>query len=77
MTVRTRRERGMGKTMADDVNETTQKHRAAIDRAEERVREILFDLEEQTGASIESVEIDTRNFAQLRTDIWLTMERRA
>ncbi len=63
--------------MADDVNETTQKHRAAIDRAEERVREILFDLEEQTGASIESVEIDTRNFAQLRTDIWLTMERRA
>lgn len=63
--------------MVDDVNETTQKHRATIDRAEERVREILFDLEEQTGASIESVEVDTRNFAQLRTDIWLTMERRA
>jgi len=62
--------------VADDVNETTQKHRATIDRAEERVREILFDLEEQTGASIESVEIDTRNFAQLRTDIWLTMEQR-
>lgn len=63
--------------MADDVNATTEKHKAAVERAEERVREILFDLEEETGASIESVEIDTRNFAQLRTDIWLTMERRA
>ena len=63
--------------MVDDVNETTQKHRATIDRAEERVREILFELEEETGASIESVKIDTRNFAQLSTEIWLTTERRA
>lgn len=63
--------------MADDVNETTQKHRAAIDRAEERVRKILLNLEEETGATIESVEVDTRNFSGLRTDIWLTMDRRA
>jgi len=31
--------------MADDVNETTQKHRATIDRAEERVREIWLTME--------------------------------
>lgn len=63
--------------MADDVNATTEKHKAAVERAEKRVREILYELEEETGASIESVEVDTRNFAQLSTDIWLTTERRA
>lgn len=63
--------------MVDHVYETTEKHSAAVKRAENRVREILHELEEETGASIESVEIDTRNFAQLRTDIWLTTERRA
>lgn len=63
--------------MADDVNETTEKHQAAVDRAKKRVREILHELEEETGATIESVEVDTRNFSALRTDIWLTMERRA
>lgn len=31
--------------MVDDVNETTQKHRATIDRAEERVREIWLTME--------------------------------
>lgn len=63
--------------MADDVNATTKKHADAVRRAEERIQCTLADLEEETGATVESVEVDTRNFSALRTEIWLTMERRA
>ena len=63
--------------MADDVNQTTEKHQAAVDRAEAAVQQILRDLEEETGATVESVEVDTRNFSALRTEIWLAMEPRA
>lgn len=60
--------------MADD---PTTKHKAAVERAEAAIQRILLDLEEETGASIDGVEVDTRNFSGLHTDIWLAMEPRA
>lgn len=61
----------------DKVLDTTNAHIAAVERAEQRVRDILSELEEETGATIESVDVDTRNFSGLRTEIFLTSERRA
>ena len=43
-----------------------------LKQAEERIQRILIDLEEETGKRIDHVEVDTRNFAQLRTEITLT-----
>lgn len=43
-----------------------------ITAAEEAIQKILLDLEEETGASVEFVDVDTHNFCQLRTSIFLT-----
>jgi hypothetical protein len=42
---------------------------SALRQAEHRIQRILIDLEEETGKRIDHVEVDTRNFAQLRTEI--------
>lgn len=42
---------------------------SALRQAEHRIQRILIDLEEETGKRIGHVEVDTRNFAQLRTEI--------
>ena len=42
----------------------------------EVIRLALLTLEGKTGKSIESVRVDTRNFANLETEIWLTEEKR-
>ena len=39
--------------------------------AEQRIQRILIELEEDTGRRIDRVEVDTRNFAQLRVEITL------
>jgi hypothetical protein len=49
----------------------------AIAAAEKAIQRILFDLEAATLSSIENVEVDTRNFGQLRTEIVLTKKQRA
>ncbi len=48
----------------------------AVKKAQEIIRTALLALESATGKSIESVRVDTRNFANLDTEIWLTEERR-
>lgn len=50
---------------------------SALRKAEKAVQKILFDLEQETRMSVENVEVDTRNFAQLRTEIFLTEKQRA
>lgn len=42
---------------------------SALRQAEHRIQRILIELEEETGKRIGHVEVDTRNFAQLRTEI--------
>ena len=42
-----------------------------VRHAEQRIQRILIDLEEELGKSVDHVEVDTRNFAQLRTEITL------
>lgn len=42
-----------------------------LKRAEGRIQRILHELEAETGKAIDHVEVDTRNFAQLRTGITL------
>jgi len=54
----------------------TSRQKSRLDQAENEIREILFALEEQVGLSIEHVEVDTRNFGQLKTEITLTEETR-
>lgn len=46
--------------------------RAAIAQAEEQITAILRKLEEGHGLKIEDVRVDTRNFANLATDIFAT-----
>ena len=43
-----------------------------VEYAERRVRKALYDLEQETGLSIDHVSVDTRNFGQLHTEIMLT-----
>jgi hypothetical protein len=43
-----------------------------IQDAEKRIRRILIDLEEATGKRVDHVEVDTRNFVNLHTEITLT-----
>lgn len=50
---------------------------SAIKDAEDRIRHILAELEEETGKVVDHVEVDTRNFAQLRTEIRLRDGQRA
>jgi hypothetical protein len=43
-----------------------------VRHAERRIQRILIELEEELGKRVEHVEVDTRNWAQLRTEITLT-----
>ena len=53
--------------------EAAQREIAAITQAEEKIRRILLDLEDATGKSVEQVNVDTRNWVSLSTEIFLTM----
>jgi len=44
--------------------------------AEEAIQKILLELEEEVGASVEFVDVDTHNFCALRTSVFLTSERK-
>jgi len=48
----------------------------ATKKAQEQIRKVLLALEHDTMLSIESVAVDTRNFAQLDTEIFLTKRQR-
>jgi hypothetical protein len=43
---------------------------AAVKKAETTIQQILFALEEATGREIDSVDVDTREFANLRVGIF-------
>ncbi|WP_018266484.1 hypothetical protein [Methylosinus sp. LW4] len=47
-----------------------------VTAAEEAIQKILLDLEEEVGASVDLVDVDTHNFCQLRTSIFLNPERK-
>jgi hypothetical protein len=47
-----------------------------VTAAEEAIQKILLDLEEEVGASVEFVDVDTHNFCALRTSIFLTTEQK-
>lgn len=49
---------------ADDANA------AAIKKAEEQIQRILLDLEEFIGFDIDQVQVDTRQFSNLKTEIF-------
>jgi hypothetical protein len=42
-----------------------------VEDAEKRIQRILLELEEDVGRAVDEVEVDTRNYAQLRTEITL------
>lgn len=42
----------------------------ALDAAERQIQHILLNLEDEHGLKIENVEVDTRNFANLRVEIF-------
>lgn len=48
-----------------------------VGHAEKRIQRILAGLEERTGKAVDHVDVDTRNFAQLRTEITLRDGQRA
>lgn len=50
--------------------------RGAVKSAEEKIRRALYELEEETHLYVDSVSVDTRNFARLGTEIWLTKRMR-
>lgn len=45
-------------------------------RTEQQIQRALLDLPEITGRDVESVNVDTRNFANLKTEIFLKGEGR-
>jgi hypothetical protein len=47
-----------------------------LKQAEDAIQAVLFELEQSTGLSIEFVEVDTRNFGQLKVSIELTEAQR-
>ncbi len=55
---------------------TTLDNDPRVTRAEEAIQKILLDLEEELGASVEFVDVDTHNLCQLRTSIFLTTTKR-
>lgn len=55
---------------------TTLDNDVRVTQAEEAIQKILLDLEEELGASVEFVDVDTHNFCLLRTSIFLTNEKR-
>lgn len=44
----------------------------AVEKAEKAIQKILIDLENDNNVEIESVDVDTRNFSNLRTEIFVT-----
>lgn len=42
-----------------------------LEEAEEKIQKILLRLSEQIGRPIEHVDVDTRNFANLKTEIFV------
>ncbi|MEJ2116365.1 MAG: hypothetical protein P8Y36_00110 [Alphaproteobacteria bacterium] len=46
---------------------TAKTHR---EKAEEQIQRILIDLEEESGESIDVVQVDTRQFANLKVEIF-------
>lgn len=42
----------------------------AVKEAEEKIQRILLDLEDVVGEDVNSVDVDTRQFANLRVEIW-------
>ncbi len=49
----------------------------ATDKAEKAIQKILHRLEHDTMMSVETISVDTRNFGQLATEIYLTHKQRA
>jgi len=68
------RESGLGVRMTDFPEPVilTPEQEKIVEYAERRVRKALYDLEQETGLSIDHVSVDTRNFGQLHTEIMLT-----
>lgn len=50
--------------------------RAAVRTAEEAIKRALYELEQDTHLYVDSVSVDTHNWAQLGTEIWLTKRMR-
>lgn len=48
----------------------------AVKVAESEIQRVLLELEEKSGLAVDRVEVDTRNWAQLRTEITLTTTKR-
>jgi hypothetical protein len=46
-----------------------------VKEAEREIQKILLELEEEVGASVDQVDVDTHNFCALRTSIFLTTKR--
>jgi hypothetical protein len=47
-----------------------------VKEAEREIQKILLELEEEVGASVELVDVDTHNFCALRTSVFMTTKRR-
>lgn len=47
-----------------------------VNNAEKAIQKTLLELEAKTGAYIDYVEVDIRNWAQLRTSVFLTKKVR-
>lgn len=63
-------------TLGTQVYEKSDATARAAAKAEKAIQKILLDLEQETRLSVDGVEVDTRNFAQLRTEIFLTKRQR-
>lgn len=48
----------------------------AVAKAEKAIQNVLADLEQEISMSVDAVEVDTRNFAQLKTEIFVTKKQR-
>lgn len=48
----------------------------ATKKAQEAIQKILLSLERDTRLSVDAVTVDTRNFGQLKTEIFLTDKQR-
>lgn len=44
-------------------------------QAQEKIQRILLDLEEDTGEIVDAVDVDTRQFANLRVEIFFETDR--
>jgi hypothetical protein len=51
------------------------KLRDRLDELENRLRSLLLDFESQSGREIESVRVDTRNFANLAVEVFVKDRR--